>query len=1085
VTSLRRSRRWTAVGVAPFVGRERELGDLQTLLSGALASRGAFVALTGAAGIGKTRLADEVAGITSDSFHLVSATCGPPGGTPPFWPWTQVVRDLLASDEKLATRASAEWPRTAALAPGAAGGPSMPTRHVGELARAELFEEVVSLLAAGAAERPLMVVVDDLHDADSSSLLLIAHVARRIRSLPIALVATWRTGDTRRPEEPGAEVLRQATVVAVPPLGVSQMAALAEAVTGEALPPAMVEAVHRRTSGNPLLAHELLARLEPDGHDGPTPATIPTLVPDSMRRAVAARLAALSPEERGLVSTASVLGTTFPLDVLAESAGVDIGVVLDDLGGAETAGLLGSLGSSSGAFTHEIIRDAVYEALAPSARARLHGDAADTLVRLRTKGRRVEAVELARHYLAAGPGRSEAAATYAREAGDRAMALLAYEDAVRLYEQALAASGTAGDGGEARAELLVRLADARGAGGDRPGARGAYLEAADEARQMERPDLVATAALGLGEWSGFEVALLDRPQIALLEEALRKLPQDDLVLRSSVMARLSVAASFMESEAWRLELSGKAVALARQGGDDGSLALALAARCDAMAGPDHSEDRGALAAEIVELAGRLRDPQLELLGRRLAVVALLECGDVAAADREVQAFAATSAALHRPLYAWYVPLWRAMRALMRGRIDECRAFLDEAEQVGGRAGSDNAHTLTSTVRWCLAGELGLAEEVDALLAGFNLDDYPGVWPLVGHALSTAQARRIDEARAGLEVVAPRLPAAERDSEWLPMMAQVAELIGHVGAHPLAAWAYDALLPYRSRYAVEGIGAAVRGSVERDLGVLAATLGRRDQAVAHFDAARRANERLGASLLVARTLRDAGMALGDDACLQQARAAYQALGIFRRVAEIDARVPERAGRSPAAEPAFRRRGDVWELSYGGREVRLRDAKGLRDIASLLAEPGRPVPALELVAEGTSVEQQRPPDGLHQPGDLGEVVDARAREAYRRRLRELDQEINDADDAGDAGRSSRAAAERDALVAQLSAAYGLGRRPRRVGDPAERARSAVTARIHDAIRRIDTVHPELGLHLRRSVRTGRVCVYEPEVPTRWSL
>jgi hypothetical protein len=178
--------------------------------------------------------------------------------------------------------------------------------------------------------------------------------------------------------------------------------------------------------------------------------------------------------------------------------------------------------------------------------------------------------------------------------------------------------------------------------------------------------------------------------------------------------------------------------------------------------------------------------------------------------------------------------------------------------------------------------------------------------------------------------------------------------------------------------------------------------------------------------------------------------------------------------------------MWELAYAGHTVRLRDAKGLRDLALLLARPGRPVPALELLAEGRQQSQRdHVPAGLHVQGDLGEVVDARAREAYRRRLGQLDAEIDAADDAGDADRSSRAAAEKDALVSQLSAAYGLGRRPRRAGDPAEKARSAVTARIHDSMRRIEAVHPELGAHLRRSVRTGRVCVYEPEMPIRWSL
>jgi hypothetical protein len=127
----------------------------------------------------------------------------------------------------------------------------------------------------------------------------------------------------------------------------------------------------------------------------------------------------------------------------------------------------------------------------------------------------------------------------------------------------------------------------------------------------------------------------------------------------------------------------------------------------------------------------------------------------------------------------------------------------------------------------------------------------------------------------------------------------------------------------------------------------------------------------------------------------------------------------------------------------------------------------------------------PDGLHAPSDTGEVIDAQARAAYRQRLSELEQAAAEADAAADIERSARIAAERDALVEALTGAYGLGGRVRRSGSAAERARTAVTARIRDSIRRIGDAHPDLGRHLARSVRTGTFCVYEPDQPVRWSL
>lgn len=173
--------------------------------------------------------------------------------------------------------------------------------------------------------------------------------------------------------------------------------------------------------------------------------------------------------------------------------------------------------------------------------------------------------------------------------------------------------------------------------------------------------------------------------------------------------------------------------------------------------------------------------------------------------------------------------------------------------------------------------------------------------------------------------------------------------------------------------------------------------------------------------------------------------------------------------------LRRTGPLWEATYGGRTVHLPALKGVGDLAALLRRPGAEIPALDLAAGG--------PPGL-QAGDLGELVDHQARAAYAARVRQLQVELDDSTSAGDAHSAARAQAELDALTAQLSAAYGL-HGPRRTGDPAEKARSTVTARVRSAIAQIARVHPELGRHLDRSVRTGRFCVYLPEQPTSWQV
>jgi predicted ATPase len=191
-------------------------------------------------------------------------------------------------------------------------------------------------------------------------------------------------------------------------------------------------------------------------------------------------------------------------------------------------------------------------------------------------------------------------------------------------------------------------------------------------------------------------------------------------------------------------------------------------------------------------------------------------------------------------------------------------------------------------------------------------------------------------------------------------------------------------------------------------------------------------------------------------------------------------------APQAAGVFRRDGPLWELAFAGTSVRMPALKGLSDVATLLAHPGREIHCLELAADGHTPRSdalQAATDGPQ--GDLGELVDAHARDAYRARAEELTSEIDDAKRAHDPVRAERAQAELAAIADQLQAAYGLDGRARRTGDPAERARTAVTARIRSAVRKLDQQHPPLARHLRNAVSTGTWCAYRPESTVRWDL
>ncbi len=185
--------------------------------------------------------------------------------------------------------------------------------------------------------------------------------------------------------------------------------------------------------------------------------------------------------------------------------------------------------------------------------------------------------------------------------------------------------------------------------------------------------------------------------------------------------------------------------------------------------------------------------------------------------------------------------------------------------------------------------------------------------------------------------------------------------------------------------------------------------------------------------------------------------------------------------------FRRSGDFWAIAFEGRSVTLRDAKGLNYLARLISEPGREVHVLDLV--GAAERPGGAPAGLDSVtpdlGSAGEVLDAQAKAEYRSRLEDLKSELEEAEAANDVGRTSRLKEEIDFLSQELSAAFGLGGRSRKVGDAAERARKAVAGRINDTISRIRKEHPALALHLENTVRLGTFCEYHPEKPPSWQL
>jgi hypothetical protein len=208
--------------------------------------------------------------------------------------------------------------------------------------------------------------------------------------------------------------------------------------------------------------------------------------------------------------------------------------------------------------------------------------------------------------------------------------------------------------------------------------------------------------------------------------------------------------------------------------------------------------------------------------------------------------------------------------------------------------------------------------------------------------------------------------------------------------------------------------------------------------------------------------------------------------------IDAPAPE------AYKNLFRREGQYWTVCYQGSVARLTDAKGLRLLARLLADPGREFHAVDLEAADAQAQRPAPApvrdaaDRDELPvradlGDAGDLLDATAKAAYKARLGELQAELEEAERCNDPGRAAKAGTERDFLVAELARAVGLGGRDRRAASPAERARLNVTRAIRTAMANLARANPPLGRHLAATIRTGRYCSYtpDPRVPITWGL
>jgi DNA-binding SARP family transcriptional activator len=883
-----------------FVGREREISELEAALERAFERRGSVYLIGGEPGIGKSRLADELSRMARDrDARVLWGRCWEAGGAPAYWPWVQALRTYIvdADPDSLRAQLGPRGSEVAQLLPELRERfPDLPVppSPESEGARFRLFDATADFIKRVADDLPLVLVLDDLHAADTPSLLMLRFIAGEIADAAVLVLGTYRDVEIG-PDHPLDAALndlgRQHTahLVSLKGLDEPQVSRLIEASAD--VPPSRraVSAIHRGTGGNPLFVGELVQLLLSENRleDAAGDADVRVGIPRGVHDVIGRRLQSISDECRRALGVAAVVGREFDLAGLAEVTQRPAPELLDVLDEAiserivsEVAGMPDRLH-----FSHVLIRDVLYEELGASRRRRLHGRAGEALEALHAADLDSHLAELAHHFFEAGPtGDPGNALEYARRAGDRAIGQLAYEEAARLYELGIRVLRTTGLTDEAtRCELMLALADARLRAGDEVDAKSTFLAAAEVARRLGDSEALGRAALGYGGLMVWMAARGDPHLIPLLEEALASLPDSDSTLRARLMARLSCAMRDQPDRERRLPLSEEAVRMARRLGDPRTLAYALNARCLSVDDPGSMERLTETASEVVSVAEEIGELERAFTGNLYLLCSLLQVGDIEGTKRALKAMRRHGEELKEPTYRWAAVELQAVLALFEGRFDLAEELIPQAYEAGRHAIRFNAVSGYHLQGFLLHRERGALERCEDGLreAAAETPEY--------HILRSALANlyvelgRADSARTIFEELAQNdFEQVYYDEEFLASMTLLAEVCVSLGDLERAPRIHELLLPHAERNAF-GMIEIVLGSVARPLGHLASALGRTDEAIEHFEKAVEMNVRMGARPWVAHSRFGLGRILaqtGARAAEPSAALVTEALGEYR-------------------------------------------------------------------------------------------------------------------------------------------------------------------------------------------------------------
>ncbi|MFC5835144.1 ATP-binding protein [Nonomuraea insulae] len=836
----------------PFVGREEQLRALDGELAAAEFGSG-MVILEGDPGVGKTRLASEVARrALKRQFTVLAGRCTDPARKA-YEPIAGAVERLARTSPALLLRAGVDQQcgQLVRLAPSLAAPPlslEVPpaTEPVSE--RYHLMAAARTLIERLATVRPVLLVVDDLQWATLESLQMLSALMWDADALPLLVLAMSRPVPVESALLQSLPELHKLTadarVVPVPSFGLEEVShALSEArASGDA------ELLHRITGGNAFLISEVVRELAA-GKDLDALA-----VPDSVTRMVMARLSQLHPDARDLVSLLAV-GERMESAALRHGLGLDEPRFVAAVEEAMGAGLVTMLDNGSCQFSHELTRNALYATLSAPRAALLHGRVADALCRTDPKAMESRPYVVATHLLAAAehgrdPDRVSAAVDAAVAAAQHALAGLAHREAITWYQRVLGLlkdfpAATV----ERRAELLVECGRAMWLAGH-PEARRTLLDAADLARECERHDLVVTAALG-GDRGSSISATPDKERIALLTEARKVVDSTDVSTRALLAAQLGSELIWAADGERRFALSDEAVALARKSGDPRTLASVLGMRSLTIIPADPLHQRHRDGDEMLEAARRTGDDLALFHAYVQRTPPVLDSGDTDRAAMLLERADELARRLGQPHLNWLIGYSKAGLTLMQGDLAQAEAEAESALRLGSGIGRRlEAIAIYSEQIAEIRRLQGRLWELRDRLRRAGLA--PRVDPV--HAVLRYLSELGDEEAAPLldRILAHGGAAPPRNMAHRPALDNLAVAAARLGRAELAGRLYDSLSSGGETF---GHGTVAHHCGHHYLAHLCAAMGDTARAAEHFEAAAEVHERRGVPLMLAESLLD--------------------------------------------------------------------------------------------------------------------------------------------------------------------------------------------------------------------------------------